>query len=219
MLTAAEKDAALAAQDLKGLKGDDGGVFGKYKFFPPDLVNKVVKEEESECKPNLFHSRVFKNEVRHRDVNQVRVMHWNILADGLTGKNLAFDGFSKSLQKQFASSKESLQWEFRQWLILEEIAHYEPDIITLVELDSNQDYYGRDMKKEEKDCFQEIKTLSESITYLETVPKVAVAMDWSTIENLKDNVDEMAAKAKKKKEDKNKPAVKADKAEIPEQEQ
>jgi len=115
---------------------------GNYVFYPPKTASKDT------CVRNLFHTRKFiGQEVEHRVVNQVRVMHWNILADGLAGSGLGLNQFSKSLEKQFASPKESLIWDYRKWLILEEIAHFEPDIITLVELDGNQDYENRDNYK------------------------------------------------------------------------
>lgn len=115
---------------------------GNYVFYPPETASKDT------CVRNLFHTRKFiGQEVEHRVVNQVRVMHWNILADGLAGSGLGLNQFSKSLEKQFASPKESLIWDYRKWLILEEIAHFEPDIITLVELDGNQDYENRDNYK------------------------------------------------------------------------
>eukprot|EP00495_Collosphaeridae_sp_1-RS-2012_P003926 TRINITY_DN324_c0_g1_i1.p1 TRINITY_DN324_c0_g1~~TRINITY_DN324_c0_g1_i1.p1 ORF type:complete len:331 (+),score=65.32 TRINITY_DN324_c0_g1_i1:304-1296(+) len=115
-----------AVEDLTAMK--EQGI-GGYKFKPPPADG---------CKHNLFRSREFINdEVKDRADDQIRVMHWNILADGLAGTGLLLEGYKKSLEKQFASPKECLEWKYRKWLILEEIAHYDPDIITLVELDKS----------------------------------------------------------------------------------
>jgi len=149
-LTTLKKAKETWDEATKDRTSMEGTSFGSYKFEKP------TSKTTMQCSPNLFNSRVFLNQLHHRDVNQVRVMHWNILADGLAGSSLAFNGLSKSLIKQFKSSKESLMWSYRQWLILEEIAHYEPDIITLVELDSNQDYYGKDTFKKYDDCLNKI---------------------------------------------------------------
>lgn len=116
---------------------------GRYKFNPPrtDNVTKL-------CKPNLFNERIFiGEELKVRVKDEIRVMHWNILADGLAGSGLGLNKFAKSLEKQFASPKECLIWDFRKWLMLEEIAHYDPDILTLVEVDAHQDYDDTDPNK------------------------------------------------------------------------
>jgi len=123
-------DAVQEREDAKDeleliTKKNEGG----YVFHPP---------LPPRCGGNLYEKRIFKHEVKGRTGNQIRVMHWNILADGLSGSGLSLiNGYSKSLEKQFASPKECLVWDYRKWLILEEIAHYDPDIITLVELDIN----------------------------------------------------------------------------------
>jgi len=135
---------------------------GNYTFHPP--------ENADVCKRNLFLERPFTNRVEKRNDNQIRVMHWNILADGLAGSGLSLDQYSKTLEKQFASPKECLVWDYRKWLILEEIAHYEPDIITLVELDGHQDYYEKDQARttKEKDTYRKgdnFKEASKSLQY------------------------------------------------------
>jgi len=103
------------------------GDIGLYQFTAPS--------KKEICESNLYNTRKFINEVEDRAVDEIRVMHWNILADGLAGSGLSMNLYEKSLEKQFASPKECLVWSYRKWLILEEIAHYDPDIITLVELD------------------------------------------------------------------------------------
>jgi len=124
-----------------------------------DNIGGYQSNMPDECKPNLFNTRKFVGEELKRSENQVRIMHWNILADGLAGSGLSLNKYAKSLEKQFASPKESLNWDYRKWLILEEIAHYNPDIITLVELDGNQDYYGSDKYKKTKNVHQNSKSL------------------------------------------------------------
>jgi len=130
------------AKNLKGFKEDHEAMeqngIGGYSFYSPIL-----------CNPNLFSKRKFVgNELEIRSENQIRVMHWNILADALSGSGISLNQYKKSLEKQFASPKECLIWDYRKWLILEEIAHFNPDIITLVELDKGQDCYGRDVGNE-----------------------------------------------------------------------
>jgi len=124
------KNYQLAHNDWVGMVKGNGG----YIFSSP---------QESDCKANLFHTRKGLQKGK-LSPNLIRLMHWNILADGLAGSGLSIESYAKSLEKQFASPKEALVWEYRMWLILEEIAHYEPDLITLVELDGNQDLYKRD---------------------------------------------------------------------------
>jgi len=99
---------------------------GRYKYKDPN---------KGRCNLNLFNKRKFEYDQDPTD-DQIRLMHWNILADGLAGSLISLSrGYKKSVEKQFASPKECLSWNYRKWLILEEIAHYKPDIITLVELD------------------------------------------------------------------------------------
>jgi len=82
---------------------------------------------------NLCETRIFfGKQLKTRCVNQIRVMHWNILANSLSGS-------VKSDAKSFDCPQECLLWNFRRWRILEEIAIYNPDIITLVELDEGED--------------------------------------------------------------------------------
>jgi len=80
------------------------------------------------CKTRTF----FGKQLETRCMNQIRVMHWNILANSLSGSN-------KRDEKSFDCPPECLPWNFRRWRILEEIAIYNPDIITLVELDEGED--------------------------------------------------------------------------------
>jgi len=83
------------------------------------------------CKTRRFHGQPFQN----RGQNQYRVMHWNILADKLSGYTEALT----KPDKVFACPPECLPWPYRRWRVLEEIATYDPDIITLVELDKGED--------------------------------------------------------------------------------
>eukprot|EP01083_Nonionella_stella_P210064 760874_1 len=58
------------------------------------------------------------------------MLQFNILADGLSGAyNTGLDGFD-------TSPKESLNFKYRGFRIIEEIIHSSPDIITLEEVDT-----------------------------------------------------------------------------------
>jgi len=163
-LKSAKKKFKAATDDYEAM--NDRGV-GGYKFINP---------EKSDCGKNLFEEREFTKIVNSQSDN-LRLMHWNILADGLAGSSLALKGYAKSLNKQFVSPKECLEWKYRKWLILEEIAHYEPDIITLVELDGHQDYYLKDQEREtpQKEVKRGAKKLEALQFYLN---EIGYAMDY-----------------------------------------
>jgi len=80
------------------------------------------------CKTRAFFGKQFET----RCINQIRLMHWNILANSLAG-------CAEGDRYSFDVPPECLPWNFRRWRILEEIAIYNPDIITLVELDEGED--------------------------------------------------------------------------------
>jgi len=122
---------------------------GQYEVYPP---------KEDSCEANLFKERQMSSKE-----TATRLMHWNILADGLAGSGLALNNYAKSIEKQFAGPKEALVWEYRMWLILEEIAHYQPDLITLVELDGNQDLYNKDTEKKTK--LEKMKPRNETLIH------------------------------------------------------
>lgn len=97
---------------------------------------KRCQEELKDHGTNLCETRQFTGEpLKARGENQYRVMHWNILANQLSG----YEGKYANADKNFASPRECLPWHFRRWRILEEIVMYDPDIITLVELDEGED--------------------------------------------------------------------------------
>lgn len=76
---------------------------------------------------SLEKSTNFPNEIK-----TLRILQWNILADGLCGLRSDNGGFS-------LCNPEKLQWEIRKPLILTEILQYDPDIITLQEVDHYYD--------------------------------------------------------------------------------
>jgi len=93
----------------------------------------LCQSKVSERGKNLFEYRTFFGQpFNTRSANQIRVMHWNILANVLSGSKT-------NDHKTFDSPKECLPWDFRRWRVLEEIAYYNPDIMTLVELDEGED--------------------------------------------------------------------------------
>eukprot|EP01040_Poterioochromonas_malhamensis_P012759 gene12759-13977_t len=66
--------------------------------------------------------------------NNLRVLQFNILADGLSGLRADLGGFSR-VKKDF------MVWEYRRNLLLAEILQYDPDIITLQECDHYYDFF------------------------------------------------------------------------------
>jgi len=67
-----------------------------------------------------------------RAKNQIRVMHWNVLADKLAYGDLKKDGFGC----EAAGKKHLLDWEAtRQPMIVSEVLRHDPDVISMVELD------------------------------------------------------------------------------------
>jgi len=92
---------------------------------------ELKNQETNLCESRKFHGQPLDN----RSENQYRIMHWNILADKLSGYTEALS----NPDKVFASPRECLPWPYRRWRVLEEIAIYNPDIITLVELDRSDD--------------------------------------------------------------------------------
>lgn len=69
----------------------------------------------------------------------MRVMHWNILADKLSG---LYDKPGSNKVFKFAS-KECLQWDRRVQEIIKEIRKNDPDVFSLVELDKYEDIRQR----------------------------------------------------------------------------
>jgi mRNA deadenylase 3'-5' endonuclease subunit Ccr4 len=70
----------------------------------------------------------------HNELTRLRVLQYNILADGLSGLREDMGGFSRA-------KREDLEWGRRKGLILQEILRHEPDVITLQECDHYQDYF------------------------------------------------------------------------------
>ena len=64
----------------------------------------------------------------------VRVLQFNVLADGLCAKRESLGYFSRI-------DKKYLDWEYRKTRILNEIIQYDPDVITLQEVDHYYDYF------------------------------------------------------------------------------
>lgn len=66
--------------------------------------------------------------------SNLRVLQFNILADGLAGLRKDLGGFSRV-------KRDDIVWENRRGQILEEITQYDPDVITLQECDHYYDYF------------------------------------------------------------------------------
>eukprot|EP01039_Chlorochromonas_danica_P003759 gene3759-4108_t len=61
-------------------------------------------------------------------------MQFNVLADGLSGLNRERDRFSRV-------NSSYLDWQYRRTLLLEEISQYNPDVITMQEVDHYYDFF------------------------------------------------------------------------------
>lgn len=64
---------------------------------------------------------------------KLRILQFNILADGLSGLRNDLGGFSRIKQ-------EFIGWDYRKHLLAQELLQYDPDIITLQECDHFHDY-------------------------------------------------------------------------------
>lgn len=64
----------------------------------------------------------------------IRILQFNILADGLSGRRSDLGDFSRA-------NKDVLDWDIRKEKLLYEITQYDPDIITLQEIDHYHDYF------------------------------------------------------------------------------
>lgn len=64
----------------------------------------------------------------------IRILQFNVLADGLSGLREDLGDFGRA-------SREILQWEYRRDRLLKEITQYNPDIITLQEVDHYHDFF------------------------------------------------------------------------------
>jgi len=114
-------------------KADDFGLEG---LLEKKEYAYKYEQADTKCGKNLYNERKFDPPTKD-GANLLRVMHWNILADGLSGSQIKIDkAIVKSLEKEFKVPKECLVWDFRRYLILDEIAYFNPDVITLVELDA-----------------------------------------------------------------------------------
>ena len=73
----------------------------------------------------------------------LRVVQFNVLADGLSGRDTKLGGFD-------SAPKESLKWEARRRRLLEEIFRHpgrEPDVICLEEVDHYHDWFMPQLSK------------------------------------------------------------------------
>jgi len=91
-------------------------IYKQREFWPRYKENSYPCPVEA----SIVSESMFRNPV----VGAIRVMHWNILSGELLDKEKV--------------SKSRLFWNFRKLLLLEEIAHYDPDVMTLVELGSGR---------------------------------------------------------------------------------
>lgn len=71
---------------------------------------------------------------------QLRVLQFNMLADGLSGLQGDLGGFSRVQRQEIA-------WSARSALLLEEVTRYAPDIIALQECDHYDDFFLPELRK------------------------------------------------------------------------
>lgn len=90
---------------------------------------------------SLIKSNRKENKIDNNDINIVlRVMQFNILADGNSGLRDDLSLFNRI-------SKEYLLWNYRKNKLLYEITQYQPDIITLQEVDHYYDFFLPQLSK------------------------------------------------------------------------
>lgn len=81
-----------------------------------------------------------KNPVGHTVAGNLRVVQYNILADGLSGLRSDLGGFSRVNRKD-------LHWGSRGENIVRELAQFDADVITLQECDHYHDLFQQEMHK------------------------------------------------------------------------
>ena len=85
----------------------------------------------SDTKPKL---RQFKTLASSPKGSNLRVLQFNILADGLSGLRSDLGAFSRA-------TAQSMSWDMRKYQLLHEILQYKPDCITLQECDHFYDFF------------------------------------------------------------------------------
>ena len=106
------------------------------RVLPPLVATGVVaatahRRRSTAQQPTFALQREFTN-TAVRD-GAFTVAQWNLLADGLSGRDPALGGFTHGLDARF------LQWEYRQPLIARELAASDADIVMLEECDHPED--------------------------------------------------------------------------------
>mmetsp|Transcript_7500 Transcript_7500/g.16412 ORF Transcript_7500/g.16412 Transcript_7500/m.16412 type:complete len:387 (+) Transcript_7500:301-1461(+) len=71
----------------------------------------------------------------------LRILQFNMLADGLSGLRADLGGFSKA-------KREDMDWSSRKIKLMYEILQYDPDVITLQECDHYYDFFLPELAKE-----------------------------------------------------------------------
>ncbi len=91
---------------------------------------------------NFLPKRAFVQLWKHRPriVGELRVLQYNVLADGLSGLRTDLGGFSRV-------KSEHLQWGFRKGLILSELLEHDADVITLQECDHYYDFFQPELQR------------------------------------------------------------------------
>ena len=85
----------------------------------------------SGTKPKL---RQFKTLKPTQPDESLRILQFNILADGLSGLRSDLGAFSRA-------TAQSMSWDMRKYQLLHEILQYNPDCITLQECDHFYDFF------------------------------------------------------------------------------
>ena len=81
-----------------------------------------------------FSKKDYNLENQLKSIIQLRILQFNMLADGLSGLRSDLGAFSRA-------RKEDVDWENRKLKLLYEILQYDPDVITLQECDHYYDFF------------------------------------------------------------------------------
>lgn len=90
-------------------------------LFPGSIANPTIQ-------PSLLLDQT------NREKEVLRVLQFNALADGLSGSRADLGDFSRT-------SAAALDWQTRKSKLLHEITQYQPDIITMQEVDHYHDFF------------------------------------------------------------------------------
>jgi mRNA deadenylase 3'-5' endonuclease subunit Ccr4 len=109
------------------------------EYLSEILLNASMLSHPQKRKFLRLQDTLFMNNLPHTPITttvkgKIRVLQFNMLADGLSGLRDDLGAFSRI-------AKEHIDWEHRKNRILHEILQYDPDVITLQECDHFYDWF------------------------------------------------------------------------------